>query len=236
LECFGEASGLVTNFQKSSIIPIFCQEIDTSALAAAMQCPIQSFPCNCLGLPQSDKRLRKNDLQPVLDKLAGKVKGWNKGCFSLDARLLLVKHVLSAMHIYQFLVLDPPVWFIKAIDKIRRGFLWNKEEIAQEGKCLVQWNMVCRPLEFGGLGITDLQRKGVALRVRWLWQQWMNTDKPWTDLPSAADERCRALFNAAVRFNIQLQVLQIVTEYICHRILGASYMTGTIRIDFSCWL
>jgi hypothetical protein len=106
------------------------------------------------------------------------------------------------MHIYQLLVLDPPVWFIKAIDKVTRGFLWNKEEIALGGKCLVQWNMVCRPLEFGGLGITDLQHKGVALRVRWLWQQWMNTDKPWTDLPSATDERCRALFNAAVRFNI----------------------------------
>jgi hypothetical protein len=116
LECFGEASGLVTNFQKSSIIPIFCQEIDALALAAAMQCPVQSFPYNCLGLPLSDKRLCKNDLQPV------KVKGLNNGCFSLDKRLILVKHVLSAMHIYQLLVLDPPVWLIKAIDKIRRGF------------------------------------------------------------------------------------------------------------------
>jgi hypothetical protein len=75
LECFGEASGLVTNFQKSSVILIFCDGIHTTALATAMQCPVQSFPCNYLGLPLSDKRLCKSDLQPVLDKLVGNVKG-----------------------------------------------------------------------------------------------------------------------------------------------------------------
>jgi hypothetical protein len=29
-----------------------------------------------------------------------------------------------------------------------------------------QLGAVCRPIEFGGLGITDLHRKAVALRVR----------------------------------------------------------------------
>jgi hypothetical protein len=184
------------------MIPIQCHGIDLAPLSAAMQCPVQQFPCTYLGLPLSDKRLRKEDLQPVLDKLAAKVKGWNKGQFSLDARLLLVKHVLSAMHIYQLLVLDPPVWLTKAIDKLRRGFLWNQDEIAAGGKCLVQWSTACRPLHFGGLGITDLQRKGVALRVRWLWQWWNSTDKPWIDLPLVSDRRARALFNSAVTFSI----------------------------------
>jgi hypothetical protein len=85
--------------------------------------PSPQFPCTYLGLPLSDKRLHKEDLQPVVDKLAAKVKGWNKGQCSMDARLLLVKHVLSAMHIYQLLVLDPPIWLTTAIDKMRRGFL-----------------------------------------------------------------------------------------------------------------
>jgi hypothetical protein len=202
LQSFGEASGLLTNFQKSSIIPIQCKDIDLAPLSAAMECPTQTFPCTYLGLPLSDKRLRKEDLQPTLDKLAAKVKGWNKGQFSLDARLLLVKHVLSAMHIHQLLVLDPPIWLTKAIDRLRRGFLWNQDEIAAGGRCLVQWSTVCRPLQFGGLGITDLQRKGVALRARWLWQRWNNTDKPWVDLPLISDGRSRALFNSATNFII----------------------------------
>jgi hypothetical protein len=37
-------------------------------------CPVQDF--------HSDRRLRKGDLQPALDKLAAKVKGWNRENFS----------------------------------------------------------------------------------------------------------------------------------------------------------
>jgi hypothetical protein len=78
------------------------------------------------------------------------VKGWNKMYFSLDARLLLVKHVLSAMTIFQLLVIDTPTWLLKVIDKLRRSFVWNNDEIAAGGKCLVRWSAVCRPLPFGG--------------------------------------------------------------------------------------
>ncbi|CAM0911087.1 unnamed protein product [Alopecurus aequalis] len=176
--------------------------MDVTTLAATFSCPVQSFPCTYLGLPLSDQRLRKSDLQPYLDKLAGKVKGWNKGSFSLDARLLLVKHVISAMHIHQLLVIDPPAWLIKAIDKLRRGFLWCNRELSTGGKCLVRWTSICRPPVFGGLGIVDLHRKATALRVRWLWQSWTQTDKAWGDLPLGIDDRARNLFNAAVSFNL----------------------------------
>lgn len=131
LHCFGEASGLYTNFSKSAIIPIHCESLDTHDLATVFQCPIQAFPCTYLGMPLSDRRLCKGDLQPALDKLGSKVKGWNKGNFSLDAKLLLVKHVLSAMTVFQLMVIDPPVWLLMAIDKLRRGFLWNNDEIAK---------------------------------------------------------------------------------------------------------
>ena len=60
MQCFGEASGLLTNFAKSSIIPIHCSQLDTNALAAILTCPIQSFPCTYLGLPLSDQRLRNS--------------------------------------------------------------------------------------------------------------------------------------------------------------------------------
>lgn len=75
LNNFGESSGLFTNFAKSSMIPIQCQQIDMEALSLAFQCPLQEFPCTYLSMPLSDRRLRKADLQPALDKLAGRVKG-----------------------------------------------------------------------------------------------------------------------------------------------------------------
>ena len=106
------------------------------------------------------------------------------------------------MNIFQLLVIDPPKWLIKAIDKLRRGFLWCNDELATEGRCLVRWAAICRPLEYGDLGITDLDRKATALRVRWLWQAWVHPDKAWAGLPLNIDAHARTLFNAAVAFEL----------------------------------
>jgi hypothetical protein len=39
----------------------------------------------------------------------------------------------------------------------------------QNGKALVTWTRVQRPLHLGGLGVIDMRLMGVALHVRWLW-------------------------------------------------------------------
>ena len=47
------------------------------------------------------------------------------------------------------------------------------------GNCLVSWERVHRPLEFGGLGIHNLEKLGWALRIRWLWAQKTDSSRPW---------------------------------------------------------
>jgi hypothetical protein len=63
LNCFGSASGLVTNMLKSSAIPIRCDVQQVLAGCSVLQCSPASFPCMYLGLPISDKKLRKCDLK-----------------------------------------------------------------------------------------------------------------------------------------------------------------------------
>lgn len=50
---------------------------------------------------------------------------------------------------------------------------------AQGGHCLVAWGKACRPVELGGLGIHNLQLLNHALRIRWLWLQKSDPNKPW---------------------------------------------------------
>jgi hypothetical protein len=42
-------------------------------------------------------------------------------------------------------------------------FLWTGINVVQNGKCLVAWSRIQRPLELGGLRVPDLKRMGIAL-------------------------------------------------------------------------
>jgi hypothetical protein len=39
-------------------------------------CEIYKFPCRCLGLPLAIKKLTKDQVQPVIDKIANQLPGW----------------------------------------------------------------------------------------------------------------------------------------------------------------
>lgn len=131
-----------------------------------------------------------------------KMKGWKLPFFTMDGRLTLVKHVLSAMPIFQMIVMHMPIWLIKSIGKVRRGFLWEGKEITAGGKCLVNWSAICSPKDFGGLGFSNLIATSMALRARWLWQYWTDNNKPWQGLELPIDKKVRALFNASAIFHL----------------------------------
>jgi hypothetical protein len=76
------------------------------------------------------------------------------------------------------------------------SFLWSGQdpENIKGGHCLVNWQVCTRPRKLGGLGIKDLDKFGRALRLRWLWHNWDQVDKPWKHLIKVFDHSDRQLF------------------------------------------
>jgi hypothetical protein len=70
LDCF------VTNLQKSQVAAIRCDSIDLAGVLDGVPAVRANFPLKYLGLPLVLGRLWKTDLQPVFDKISGRVVGW----------------------------------------------------------------------------------------------------------------------------------------------------------------
>jgi hypothetical protein len=96
LRIFGQASGLVTNMEKTVPYPTRCQDINLDQLLDTS--PRTSFfPCSYLGLPLRYKKLPRSMISPLVQKIGNKLPGWKRNLLSYSGRETLVKMVLSAM-------------------------------------------------------------------------------------------------------------------------------------------
>jgi hypothetical protein len=108
----------------------------------------------------------------------------------------MIKSVLSAIPTYFLTVFKMTKWGFHRIDRFRRSFLWKGHDTdnVRGGHYLVNWQTCQRPRKWGGFGIKNLEVFNRALRLRWLWHQWDEKDKPWKHLIKVTDRKDRQLF------------------------------------------
>ena len=157
-------------------------------------CPVIELPFKYLGIPLTLNRPTAARLQPLVDRLAGQLPSWKAGLMNKTGRLAMVKAVLGAITLHQLLVLAPRKKTLKQLEKIERGFLWAGHAAANGGHCHVNWRRVCRPTPLGGLGVHDLERTGLALRLRWQWFSRTDSNRAWSGLDLQFSAQERALF------------------------------------------
>jgi len=128
------------------------------------------------------QKMRKQDYQPLLDKLNYKFSSWMARRLSFAGRLQLIKSVIySAINFWLSVFLLPNQCLLK-LEQMCNAFLWEGAPNSARG-AKIAWDVVCSSKKSGGLGLQRLAdwNKVLALKLIWLlftaagslWVSWM---------------------------------------------------------------
>lgn len=130
------------------------------------RCLRKEFSIQYLGVSLSPRALVKADWWPLIERMEKKLQGWKVSALSVGGKLVLLNVALSATPTYIMLFFKIPHLVLKKLERIRRNFLWiggaNKKPC-----CMVRWDVVCHPMDLGGLGVRNLKMWNEALMAKW---------------------------------------------------------------------
>lgn len=130
-------------------------------------------------MPLTLQRPTRDMFLPLLQKIENRLAGWRGKLISRGGQLQLINSVLSSIPIYMMACFQFPKWVMDRIDRMRRVFLWGRNDSALNPISLINWSAVCLPKAYGGLGIADLELRNISLIIRWWWRLHADPDSLW---------------------------------------------------------
>ncbi|BBN67603.1 Polynucleotidyl transferase, ribonuclease H-like superfamily protein [Prunus dulcis] len=149
------------NFDKSRIC---CSPNTNSGIASTIAnicgSPLTDCLGNYLGVPFIQSRITKDTYSGIVDKVQRRLASWKSHALSMAGRLTYLHAVTLAIPIYTMQTIDLPM---------STDFLWGYT--GEKTKIhLVNWDIVCQPKSFGGLGIKKTHCMNQALLAKTGWK------------------------------------------------------------------
>jgi hypothetical protein len=177
LTFFEAVTGLRVNLSKSEMVPVG-DVPNLRGLADIMGCHIGSLPMSYLGMPLGANFKSKTVWNSILEKMECKLAGWKSLYLSKGGRLTLLKSTLASLPTYYLSLFTIPISVANRIERIQRNFLWGSYGDGGTHH-LVNWDVVCSPVNYGGLGVRKIALFNKALLGKWLWRFGIEESKLW---------------------------------------------------------
>jgi hypothetical protein len=105
---FENLSSMKINYSKSDLTTINLGEEESNKYDKFFCYKVEKFPFKYLGVFQHYKKLRREDIQPIVDKIIKRISGWKSKILSYEARLTLLRACLASIPIYLMSVVRFP--------------------------------------------------------------------------------------------------------------------------------
>jgi hypothetical protein len=104
------------NYHKSELVAINMELEELTPFLGIFQCIAGKFPIKYLGPPLHFSKLKREDLQPLVDNLLNRMAGWRGKLLSSEAKRILIQTVLSSIHVYMLFFFKFPKWALDLIN------------------------------------------------------------------------------------------------------------------------
>jgi hypothetical protein len=178
LSLFESISWMRINFNKSVFIPLNLGEELIHEIGHSLVCYTGSMPFRYLGVPLHFEKLKRKDVQPLMDKLVKRMAGWRGRLLAYSSRLTLIQSCLASVHVYLLSFIKIPKWAIKLIESQMAHCLWNNGEDCHRYH-LANWGHVAMEKDFGGLGVPSLRDLNIFLLGSWVRRHAQDKGKIW---------------------------------------------------------
>jgi len=123
LDLFARATGLAINYNKSSAVPIHLDDTLVQQCTQVLDCKLEAFPQNYLGLPLSANKLPNSVFSTYIERTEKSLSSWQASLLNTMGRVVLINSVLDSKLIYVMSCMQVPPGVLHQIDKLRRAFL-----------------------------------------------------------------------------------------------------------------
>lgn len=159
-------SWLRVNFYKSNIFGINFCEWSMNVASFFLACSIDHLPFKFLGVMVGDITKREYIWKELVRNIRKMTSIWKGRHLSLGGRVVLINSTLNSIPIYTLSFYKAPIKVLKDIKIIQRKLMWRGDENKRTIHW-VSWNIVCKPKDYRGLGIKNIEGLDKALLIKW---------------------------------------------------------------------
>lgn len=132
-----------------------------------------------LGLPLIIQRITTETFYDIINKTQMKITNWYNNLLSYSGRTTLLNHVLSTMPNYTMNTHKIPAITLNKINSINKKFLWNASTESNK-KGPLNWDKICTPKNYGGLGIKNIKILNQAYILKLGWRLKIDHNSLWS--------------------------------------------------------